>query len=54
VRFASVVQEFGLCNSHKDYFVFFQLYQRKQILLLVYVDDIVIISGNAQRISELN
>ena len=38
-RFALVVQEFKLCRFQKDD-VFFWLHQGKQILLLVFLDDI--------------
>ena len=40
--FASVISKFGLCRSGKDHFVFWRIQDRKRILLVVYVDDILI------------
>jgi len=42
-----------ILSSQKDYFIFYGLHRGKQILLLVYVDNIVIIDDDTQGISEL-
>ena len=47
------VQEFVLHRSHKDHSILFRLHHGKQILMLVYVNDIVITGDDAQGISEL-
>ena len=36
--FASVVQEFGLCRTQIDHFVFWRIQDGKRILQVVYVD----------------
>lgn len=47
-RFIKVMKEFSLQRCHNDYFVFYRCYEDINFLLLVYVDDIVIIGGDAE------
>ena len=51
-RFASVVRAFGLFCSKKVHSVFWRQ-QGKMLLLVVYVDHIIIIGGDAQMIADL-
>jgi len=51
-RFAYVVRAFGLSRSYKDDFVFWQQHQGKNLLLVVFVDDIII-NDDAQGIVDL-
>lgn len=46
--FIKVMKEFSLQRCHNDYFVFYRCYEDINFLLLVYVDDIVIIGGDAE------
>lgn len=46
--FIKVMKEFSLQRCHNDYFVFYRCYEGINFLLLVYVDDIVIIGGDAE------
>ena len=52
-HFASVIQEFSLCRANKNHSVFWQIQDKKRILLVVYVDDIVITGDDTKEIDNL-
>ena len=52
-RFASVIQEFGLCRSEKDHSVFWPIQHEKRIPLVVYVDYIMITGDDTKEIDSL-
>lgn len=52
-RFALIIQEFGLRKAQKDHFVFYKVHQKKRILMVVYVDDIVITEHDEKGIAAL-
>jgi len=49
-QFASVVRVFGLSRSQKGHSVYWRQYQGKRLLLIVYVDDIIIISDDVHEL----
>lgn len=52
-HFSSIVLDFGLVRSQFDHSVFYRHCEGKQILLVVYVDDIVITGDDVVGINQL-